>query len=56
MFDYGYNSNAETWHNYLSEEEFLAIGLSGFAVGDGQVAGIMNTGNYLRQSKDLDDC
>ncbi|MEZ4629705.1 MAG: alpha/beta fold hydrolase [Deinococcales bacterium] len=46
---HGYNSNAETWHNYLSEEGFLApLGLSGFAVGDGQVPGIMNTGNYLR--------
>ena len=42
---HGFISYPETWSPYLGEEGFLAsIGLQGFAVGDGQVTGKLNTG------------
>ena len=42
---HGFISNPETWALYLGENGFLAsIGLQGFAVGDGQVPGKLNTG------------
>jgi pimeloyl-ACP methyl ester carboxylesterase len=43
---HGFNSNYTTWSNYLGPHGFLAeLGLQGFAVGDGQVQGVMNTGS-----------
>lgn len=43
---HGFNSNWQTWTTYLGPDGYLAgIGVPGFAVGDGQVAGAMNTGS-----------
>lgn len=43
---HGFISNWQAWSNYLGAAGFLAsIGVPGFAVGDGQVEGVMNTGN-----------
>lgn len=45
---HGFISNSETWKLYLGADGFLAsLGLQGFAVGDGQVPGVMNTGDLL---------
>jgi pimeloyl-ACP methyl ester carboxylesterase len=42
---HGFISNWQTWKAYLQPDGFLAsIGLQGFAIGDGQVPGTMNTG------------
>jgi pimeloyl-ACP methyl ester carboxylesterase len=42
---HGFGSSWEAWANYLGPEGFLAQhGIQGFAVGDGQVPGVMNTG------------
>jgi pimeloyl-ACP methyl ester carboxylesterase len=42
---HGFVSNWRAWSSYLASNGFLAsIGLKGFAVGDGQVPGLMNTG------------
>jgi pimeloyl-ACP methyl ester carboxylesterase len=42
---HGFISNAETWKPYLGPNGFLApLGIPGFAVGDGQVPGKLNTG------------
>jgi pimeloyl-ACP methyl ester carboxylesterase len=43
---HGFNANYKTWTAYLGSQGFLAeLGLQGFAVGDGQVAGVMKTGS-----------
>jgi pimeloyl-ACP methyl ester carboxylesterase len=43
---HGFNASYKTWTNYLGPQGFLAeLGLPGFAVGDGQVPGVMNTGD-----------
>ena len=43
---HGFLSNWETWQAYLGPGGYLAsIGLKGFAVGDGQAPGVMNTGS-----------
>ncbi len=43
---HGFISNWETWSAYLGDTGYLAsIGLQGFAVGDGQVPGVLNTGS-----------
>jgi pimeloyl-ACP methyl ester carboxylesterase len=43
---HGFSSSWDAWENYLGSDGYLAgVGLSGYAVGDGQVPGIMNTGN-----------
>lgn len=43
---HGFNSNYQTWTTYLGTDGFLADdGLQGFAVGDGQVPGVMQTGS-----------
>ncbi len=43
---HGFLSNWEAWANYLGPQGYLAkAGLRGYAVGDGQVPGVMNTGN-----------
>jgi len=45
---HGFLSNAETWAPYLGANGFLAaLGIPGFAVGDGQLPGKLNTGNIL---------
>lgn len=45
---HGFNSNWETWTTYLGPDGYLAqAGLAGFAVGDGQVPGAMNTGSVF---------
>ena len=42
---HGFVSNWQAWNSYLEPKGFLAsMGLKGFAVGDGQVPGVMNTG------------
>ncbi len=42
---HGFNSNFHAWDTYLGPQGYLAqIGLFGFAVGDGQVQGVMDTG------------
>ncbi len=43
---HGFLSNWETWQAYLGSDGYLAeMGLSGFAVGDGQAPGVLNTGS-----------
>jgi pimeloyl-ACP methyl ester carboxylesterase len=43
---HGLASNAGTWSGYVGPDGFLAsLGLRGFAVGDGQVEGMLNTGS-----------
>jgi pimeloyl-ACP methyl ester carboxylesterase len=43
---HGFNSNSKTWSAYLGPGGFLVeLGLQGFAVGDGQVPGVMETGS-----------
>lgn len=42
---HGFISSWETWNRYLGSDGYLAsLGLQSFAVGDGQVPGVMNTG------------
>lgn len=42
---HGFISNWQAWTSYLEADGFLgSIGLKGFAVGDGQVEGALNTG------------
>lgn len=46
VFVHGFGSSADAWTNYLGGKGFLAtIGMRGFAVGDGQIAGKLNLGN-----------
>jgi pimeloyl-ACP methyl ester carboxylesterase len=43
---HGFNSDFTAWTNYLGPNGFLMeLGLQGFAVGDGQVPGVMDTGS-----------
>ena len=43
---HGFNADFHTWDNYLGSQGYLAtLGLQGYAVGDGQVEGVMNTGS-----------
>jgi pimeloyl-ACP methyl ester carboxylesterase len=43
---HGFNADFHTWDNYLGPQGYLAaLGLHGYAVGDGQVEGVMNTGS-----------
>jgi len=45
---HGFISYWQTWEPYLGTNGFLApLGLSGFAVGDGQVPGVLNTGDMF---------
>lgn len=45
---HGFSSSWQAWQNYLGPDGFLAaIGVPGFAAGDGQVAGVMNTGDLV---------
>lgn len=48
VFVHGFSSNWQAWSNYIGPQGYLAqIGIPGFAVGDGQAPGAMNTGNFL---------
>jgi pimeloyl-ACP methyl ester carboxylesterase len=43
---HGFNANFKAWTAYLGPQGYLAeLGLPGFAVGDGQVPGVMETGS-----------
>lgn len=43
---HGFNADFHTWDKYLGPQGYLTtLGLQGYAVGDGQVEGVMNTGN-----------
>ena len=43
---HGFNADFHTWDNYLGPQGYLAsLGLQGYAVGDGQVEGVLNTGS-----------
>ena len=43
---HGFNSTWQAWTNYLGSAGYLAsLGLHGYAVGDGQVNGVLNTGS-----------
>jgi len=43
---HGFNADYKTWIAYLGPQGYLAeLGLQGFAVGDGQVPGVMETGS-----------
>ncbi|MBI5880143.1 MAG: alpha/beta fold hydrolase [Chloroflexi bacterium] len=43
---HGFSSSWEAWSNYVGDSGYLAgIGVAGFAVGDGRVPGVMNTGS-----------
>ena len=43
---HGFNADWHTWDKYLGAQGYLAtLGLHGYAVGDGQVEGVMNTGS-----------
>ena len=45
---HGFNANYTTWTNYRGPGGYLAeLGLQGFAVGDGQVPGVMETGSII---------
>lgn len=45
---HGFLSNPDTWASYVGSDGFLAsLGLQGFAVGDGQAPGRLNTGNMF---------
>jgi hypothetical protein len=49
---HGFISYPETWVSYLGSDGYLAsIGVQGFAVGDGQVPGRLNTGEMLSPTK-----
>lgn len=46
---HGFGSDFTAWSEYQGPSGYLArIGLPGFAVGDGQVEGVMRTGNLLK--------
>jgi pimeloyl-ACP methyl ester carboxylesterase len=52
VFVHGFSATWEAWTNYLGPSGYLAkIGIRGFAVGDGQVPGVMNTGNIAEPTK-----
>ena len=43
---HGFSSNWQAWTTYLGPQGYLAgVGLRGYAVGDGQLPGALNTGN-----------
>lgn len=43
---HGFSSDWRAWQNYLGPDGYLAeLGIAGFAVGDGQASGVMNTGS-----------
>jgi pimeloyl-ACP methyl ester carboxylesterase len=49
---HGFSSTWEAWANYLGPTGYLAqTGMRGFAVGDGQVPGAMDTGNIAEPTR-----
>ncbi|MBI5352514.1 MAG: hypothetical protein HZB50_07750 [Chloroflexi bacterium] len=49
---HGFVSSWEDWKPYLGPDGFLAsIGVRGFALGDGQVEGVMNTGSLVNPTQ-----
>ncbi len=49
---YGFISNYQAWSNYLGPQGYLAgIGVPGYAVGDGQVPGVLNTGDITAPTR-----
>lgn len=45
---HGFISTWDAWNSYLGPQGFLApLGLAGYAVGDGQVPGVMDTGSLI---------
>lgn len=49
---HGFNADYKTWAAYLGPQGFLAeLGLPGFAAGDGQVPGVMQTGSITEPLK-----
>ena len=49
---HGFSSTWEAWTNYLGPSGYLAqTGMRGFSVGDGQVPGVMNTGNIAEPTR-----
>jgi len=49
VFVHGFSSDWRAWANYLGAQGYLAsVAIPGFAVGDGQAPGAMNTGNFVR--------
>jgi pimeloyl-ACP methyl ester carboxylesterase len=49
---HGFNSDYTAWANYLGPQGYLAsIGLPAYAVGDGQAAGVMNTGSFTEPTR-----
>lgn len=49
---HGFNADYKTWTTYLGSQGYLArLGLPGFAVGDGQVPGVMETGSVTEPLK-----
>ncbi len=49
---HGFNADYTTWTTYLGPQGYLAeLGLHGFAVGDGQVPGVMQTGSLSEPFK-----
>ncbi len=49
---HGFSSTWDAWANYLGPAGYLAqSGIPGFAVGDGQVPGAMNTGNIAEPAR-----
>ncbi len=49
---HGFNAGYKTWSAYLGPQGYLAeLGLEGFAVGDGQVPGVMQTGSLSEPFK-----
>lgn len=48
---HGFSSSWAAWEHYLGQDGYLAqSGLQGFAVGDGQFPGVMDTGNIANPS------
>lgn len=49
---HGFGADFHTWDAYLGPAGYLArLGVPGYAVGDGQVAGALNTGSPLRPGR-----
>jgi pimeloyl-ACP methyl ester carboxylesterase len=49
---HGFSSDWTAWKNYLGSNGYLAgVGLRGFAAGDGQFPGTMNTGSFTAPAK-----
>ncbi|MDQ4076147.1 MAG: alpha/beta fold hydrolase [Chloroflexota bacterium] len=56
---HGFGASSDAWHAYLGPDGYLAtVGLEGYAVGDGQVEGTLNTGsltNPLQRTNTIEE-